>query len=347
MLKYIWSTYVSMAPYLLFGFTIAGFIHLLIKKERIVQHLGRHNSSSVFKAALLGVPLPLCSCSVIPTAVSLRKEGASNGAVMAFLISTPLTGVDSILATYGIMGWFMALFRAVIAFLLGILGGLLSLIVHPEISIEEKEEESCGDSCSCGHVEEAKASEVKKTLKEHLVNVFDYAFDELLGDILWSLLLGILLSGLIGWLVPDDFLGNLAIPKILQMGLMILVGIPLYICATSSLPLAAALMMKGLSPGVVFLFLAAGPATNAATMTTIINRFGKRFFFLYLTVIILGSIGAGFLLDALITRLDIIIPLSSEFAAEEHHGWFSLFSAGLLGLLMMRLILKKLSRKNN
>lgn len=335
-----------MAPYLLFGFTIAGMMHLLIKKEHIVQHLGSHNSAAVFKASLLGVPLPLCSCSVIPTAVSLRKEGASNGAVMAFLISTPLTGVDSILATYGIMGWFIALFRAVIAFLLGIFGGLLSLIIHPEIVVEEKEEQGCGDSCGCGQ-EKTEAPAAKKTLKEHLFNVFNYAFDELLGDILWSLLLGILISGLIGWLVPDNFLGNLAIPKIMQMGLMILVGIPLYICATSSLPLAAALIMKGLSPGVVFLFLAAGPATNAATMTTIINRFGKRFFFLYLTVIIAGSIGAGFLLDALITRLDIIIPLTTDSAAEEHHGWFSLVSAGILGLLMIRLILKKLFRKNS
>lgn len=336
-----------MAPYLLFGFTIAGLMHLLIKKEQIVRHLGSHSSASVIKASLLGVPLPLCSCSVIPTAVSLRKEGASTGAVLAFLISTPLTGVDSILATYGVMGWFMALYRAVIAFLLGIFGGLLSLVIHPEIPAEKTEEAPCGDSCSCGHSSGEETSESTKTLKEHMKNVFDYAFDELLGDILWSLLLGIFLSGLIGWLVPDDFLGNLALPKILQMGLMILVGIPLYICATSSLPLAAALMMKGLSPGVVFLFLAAGPATNSATMTTIISRFGKRFFFLYLSVIIAGSIGAGFLLDAIITRLDLVIPLAAEMLEEEHQGWFSLLSAGLLGIMMLRIILKKLFRKNN
>lgn len=332
-----------MAPYLLFGFTIAGLIHVLVKKENIVHHLGSHNTASVLKASLLGVPLPLCSCSVIPTAVSLRKEGASTGAVMAFLISTPLTGVDSILATYGIMGWFMALYRALAAFILGILGGLLSLLipVNPPDTKPAPAEDStdaCGDSCSC-------STEEASTPKKPLLNLLDYAFDELLGDIVWSLLLGIFLSGLIGWLVPEDWLTNLGIPKILQMGLMILVGIPLYICATSSLPLGAAFLMKGLSPGVVFLFLAAGPATNAATMTTIIDRFGKKFFALYLGVIITGAIGAGYLLDFLYAKLNLSIPLSGLMSGEEHQSWFSVISAGILGILMIRVLIKKLFRK--
>jgi uncharacterized membrane protein YraQ (UPF0718 family) len=347
MLKYIWQSYLSMAPFLVFGFFLAGVLHVLIKREVILKHLGEQNALSVLKAGLIGVPLPLCSCSVIPTAVALRKQGASPAAVMAFLISTPMTGLDSILATYGIMGLFIALYRAVIALLMGLFGGIFALFLpHGKIEIENIETEECGcstqesncnDSCGCSSMEEQKE-------RHWFSRILLYGFDELLGDIARPLLIGIFLSGLLAWLIPEDLFTQFELPKIFQMGLMVLIGIPLYICATSSLPLAAVLMLKGLSPGVVFVFLAAGPATNAATMTTISSTFGKKFFTLYLASIIAGAISAGLLLDYLIVRWGISIPINS-LAHNERGQWIALASAILLAAALIRVHWKQVKKK--
>ncbi|MDE5959958.1 MAG: permease, partial [Muribaculaceae bacterium] len=111
-----WAMLCEMAPYLLLGFLFAGMLHAFLPASFYNRHLGRPGFWSVAKAAMFGVPLPLCSCGVIPTAMSMRRQGASRAATVSFLISTPQTGVDSILATGSLLGWPLALIRPIAAF---------------------------------------------------------------------------------------------------------------------------------------------------------------------------------------------------------------------------------------
>lgn len=334
--------FIEMAPYLVFGFLIAGILHVFINKDLIIKHLGSNSRSAVVKASLFGVPLPLCSCSVIPTAISLKKSGASNAAILSFLISTPLTGVDSIIATYGFLGPVFGIFRPIAAFIIGILGGFSGLVINTEKL--ESVEESCNkgkSSCCCSKKTTETASSSVGKIKNKITDIFSYAFQTLLDDITIPLIVGILISGVISWLIPDSFFTDINLPVTIQMIIMILVGVPLYICATSSLPIGAALLLKGLSPGVIFVFLVAGPATNSATVTLIIKEFGKKFFTLYLSVICLLSIVFGLILDKIIEvfHLDLNVVLSSY----DEHGESPFFM--VVAILFFIMIILSLYRK--
>lgn len=333
-----------MAPYLVFGFLFAGILHVFVKKDMIISHLGSNSGASVIKASLFGVPLPLCSCSVIPTAISLKKSGASNAAVLSFLLSTPLTGVDSIVATYGFLGPVIGIFRPIAAFIIGILGGFSALFIKTEktdeqIEVTEKSESSCCCKSEC------KSSVVEmniiQVIKNRTFKIFEYAFKTLLDDITMPLLIGIFISGVISWLIPDNFFTDLNLPVVVQMLIMIVVGIPLYICATSSLPIGAALILKGLSPGVIFVFLVAGPATNSATVTLIIKEFGKKFFLLYFSAISILSIVFGLLLDKIIAVYGFVINVGIEDHGE--HGSSPFFIG--VAILFFILILTSLYRR--
>ncbi|MCF7858422.1 MAG: SO_0444 family Cu/Zn efflux transporter [Candidatus Cloacimonetes bacterium] len=325
----IWLTYLSIAPYLFLGLFFAGLLHVIFKKDFVAKHLGDNNIFSVIKAAILGVPLPLCSCGVIPTAMFLRKNKASKGATLSFLISTPQTGVDSIIATYGMMGPIFAVFRPIAAFLTGIIGGLAAnIIVHKEKPQEYTETES-SDCETCDITEPH-----NHTIFEKTFSGIKYAFVEFLDDISLQLIVGIIIAGFISFIIPDNFFADFGGDGFGGMLLMIAVGIPLYVCATASIPIAVSLMLKGISPGAAFVFLVVGPATNAATITLISNMLGKKLVAIYLSVISVFAILGGFLLNYI---FDIVGK--PKLMIMHHHEEISLFTKFVIGLFSIMLIL--------
>ncbi|PID29701.1 MAG: heavy metal-associated domain-containing protein [Candidatus Cloacimonadota bacterium] len=328
--KETYNVFVDISPYLLIGLFFAGLLHILLKKDFIVKHIGSSNLSSVLKAALLGVPLPLCSCGVIPTALFLRKKKASEGATVSFLISTPQTGIDSILPTYGMLGPIFAVYRPLMALLTGFIGGII--VNKSSVRIDESSEnESCQSGC-CSSDSEA---EKNLSFREKIYEMFRYSFVEFLDDISAHLTVGIVIAGLISALIPDNFFSNYGGSGILGMLYMIIIGLPMYVCATSSIPIAVSLMLKGISPGAAFIFLVVGPATNAATMTLIGRVLGKKILAVYLSVISISAILGGFLLNWLYTFIDI-----PEFKVMCHaHDSKSMVTYILAGIFLVFLLI--------
>jgi uncharacterized membrane protein YraQ (UPF0718 family)/copper chaperone CopZ len=322
----LWDLTLEMAPYLLLGFLIAGLLNGLFSKEWLQRQLGKPGWGSSIKAALFGVPLPLCSCGVIPTGVSLHKKGASKGATTSFLISTPQTGIDSILITYGMMGWAYAIVRPIIAFITGILGGYF--VDNFDISQEDMKDTECCDDC-----------EVDVNQQHWFDRIFKYAFVEFLQDISRWLIIGLVLASVISMLVPEQFFeeGILSEP-IVSMLLVLVASIPLYVCATGSVPIAAVLLMKGISPGAAIVFLMAGPATNIATFTVIWNAIGKRMTIIYLASIIIGAMLFGIMIDYVLPESWLSYFSVTEMISEHQHflpHWLSLGSAVLLTILII------------
>ncbi|MBW1678846.1 MAG: SO_0444 family Cu/Zn efflux transporter [Deltaproteobacteria bacterium] len=279
----------KMSPYLLFGFFFAGLLRVFFSPEKVARHLGKGKTGPVIKAALIGIPLPLCSCGVIPTAISLRRQGASKGATLSFLISTPTTGVDSILATYSLLGPLFAVYRVVSSFVAGVFSGLLANFFMKETSRPLE----AGNTCNLCDVNEPHLHNIFEKIKF----LFHYAFVELLEGISQWLLLGILIGGTITYLIPHEFIKDYLGSGWQAMIVMLIVGIPIYVCATGSIPIVAALMFKGMSPGAGMVFLLAGPATNAVTITVLARELGKKAVAIYLISISIASILLGMLLN--------------------------------------------------
>jgi len=278
----------EMSPYLLLGFLIAGVLHAFVPTSVYARYLSGTGWRSVVAAALFGIPLPLCSCGVLPTAVSLRRSGASRAASTSFLIATPQTGVDSIAATYSMMGLPFAILRPVAALVTAMLGGNVVGAIERRGHLEDVD--GCGDSCST-------AEPLKPTLWGRLVEALRYGFYEMIQNIGRWLVLGLVVATLITVLVPDDFFQTYARWPLLNMVVIVLVAVPMYICATGSIPIAAALMMKGLSPGCALVMLMAGPAANMASMLVISKSFGRKAMWAYLASIVLGAIAFGVVVD--------------------------------------------------
>ena len=333
----IYSTYISIAPYLFLGLAFAGLLHVVFKKDFVAKHLGKSDFFSVIKAAILGVPLPLCSCGVIPTALFLRKKKASKGATLSFLISTPQTGVDSIIATYGMIGPIFAIFRPLAAFVTGIVGGLVTNFVEKKDDTETVILEDKFDCDTCD-VEEPHSH----TFFERVTSGLKYAFVEFLDDITIQLIIGIIIAGFISFLIPDNFFADFGGEGFMGMLLMIAVGIPLYVCATASIPIAVSLILKGISPGAAFVFLVVGPATNAATITLISRALGKKLIVIYLTVISVFAILGGLLLNYI---FDIVGK--PDMLMMHHHEDISLFSKILIGVFSILLILSIFRKLRN
>ncbi|KKG21435.1 SO_0444 family Cu/Zn efflux transporter [Methanosarcina sp. 2.H.T.1A.15] len=389
-----WKIFVEAAPYLIFGFGVAGILNVIVPDQKIVEYLGTSAGKvrSVINASLAGLPLPLCSCGVIPAAMSIRKRGATRGATLSFLISTPQTGVDSIAITYALLDPLMTIFRPIATLVTALLAGLadnlligeepekkgskrleksgkkteilaVSTLVGVSAAGEKCNSHSCGcsspevpetgkkdypalntvpskamplelktgsekgvlpltlpsatkatenktSSCGCGHCEQEKNESLpdgrsKKSVKEQFLEGLKYSYIELPGEISKWMLIGILLAGIISYAVPETLIQEYLGGGLGSMLAMLVVGIPLYICATASTPLAASLVAKGMSPGTAFVFLLAGPATNAATITMVARFLGKRSAALYLGVISLCSLGAGIFLDWLYLKLGV------------------------------------------
>jgi uncharacterized membrane protein YraQ (UPF0718 family)/copper chaperone CopZ len=332
-----WSVLTEMAPYLLLGFFFAGLLSVLISAEWVERHLGGSGLGQVFKASLFGVPLPLCSCGVLPVGASLRRQGASRGATTAFMLSTPQTGVDSIAVTYGLLGPFLAVLRPVAALLTGILGGTL---VHglAERNGAADSEHIDGATCAADG-----CCDDDEDRPRTFVEAMRYGFVTLPRDIGRALLVGIAISGVIGALVKpaalEGYLGGGLLPMLAAMA----IGIPLYVCATASTPIALSLIYAGLSPGAALVFLISGPATNSAALTTLWRVLGRRTTVIYLVTVAIGALATGLAVDAIIATG--VLPASTlisstdaaAMAGHHEHGetagfgwWFSQVNAVVL-----------------
>ena len=289
-LKEIWFVTAAMAPYLLFGFLMAGVLSVLISKDYVRRHLGGRGWLGSLKAALVGVPMPVCSCGVIPLAASLRKHGASRGATASFLASTPQTGVDSLMITYALLGWIFAVFRAAVAFLSGIICGTAVTLVSPR---QEDAAAECEDECC------------QSNRKPMLRRMFEYGFISLPRDIARAVVIGIILSGIISGLIPEDFFADRLGNSPMTMLIMLCIGIPLYVCSSASVPIALAFIKAGISPGAALVFLITGPATNAATLTTLWQIIGRKQLGVFLATLCLCALTAGFLMNFFSPKLGI------------------------------------------
>ncbi|HBG77413.1 MAG TPA: hypothetical protein DDW84_00995 [Phycisphaerales bacterium] len=286
-LQSFWSTIEKMSPYLLFGFAVAGILRVLISTAFIQRHLGGKGIWPIIKSSLFGVPLPLCSCGVIPVAMSLRKRGASKGATIAFLLSTPQTGIDSIFVTYSLLGLVFTIFRPVVALITGIIGGVATDMFDKNAGAFT---ESIDDEHTAGQ-------------KGKFSTAVRHGFIVLPRDIGLAMLIGLLAAAFISVVVPNDFFADKIGTGIGAMILMMLIGIPVYVCATASVPIAAAMIAKGLTPGAAFVFLMTGPATNAATFVTIWKILGSRTAIIYILTVAVCALTAGVLLDSMFTGL--------------------------------------------
>jgi len=312
----------AMAPYILFGLFFAGIMHELVPDSLVTKHLGNENIMSVIKSTLFGIPLPVCSCGVIPLATSIKKSGASKGATLSFLISTPITGVDSLMATYGMFGWVFTIYRALTSMIIAIVAGVLTNIFDKEEVVEEfqEEETSCCSKSACCSVEEKKSFSLKGAL--------NYAFVTLLGDIAKALFWGLIIGALITIMIPQNLSDILVEYAWLSYLIVIMIAVPMYVCATASLPIAAALMLSGVSAGAAFVFLSAGPATNTVTIGVVKKMLGMRSLYIYLTSIIVGSILFGLGLDYVFNLQDI--NPASLVHLEEEVGVLAMGSAVVL-----------------
>jgi uncharacterized membrane protein YraQ (UPF0718 family) len=296
------------APYTLFGVFVAGVIQAFVNQDKIVKYLGK-GAKSVFLAALFGIPMPLCSCGVVPMAISLRKNGASKGSVLSFLISTPETGVDSISLSYALLGPFLTIFRPIAAIIMAITTGLAENIFGSKDNTEPQPEKPAGTCPHCRKTESggSETPETRNNFWDRLKTGISYAFIELLGDLAKWLLLGITIAGIISYFMPRDFVEIYLSSGWKAMFIMLLTGVPLYVCASASTPIAAALIAKGMSPGVALVFLLAGPATNITSVLAVGKFLGKRSVFIYLTCVSVFTIAMGLLLNRLYFALGLNI----------------------------------------
>ncbi len=289
-----WMVLGEMSPYLLFGFAVAGVLSVFLSARWVERHLGGRGLGQVVKASAFGVPLPLCSCGVIPVSASLRKQGAGRGAVTSFLISTPQTGVDSILVTYSLLGPVYAIFRPLLALISGIVGGLVAGLTGGREAGNAPVPACQGDSCESTEPVQSSAKGPR------WLQAIRYGFIDLPRDIAPTLLLGLVISAAITALVPADFFAGSLGTGWTGMAVMLLLAVPVYVCATASVPIAAALVLKGASPGAALVFLMTGPATNAATLATIWKVMGPRTVAAYLGSMLVCAFAGGFLLDAIL-----------------------------------------------
>ncbi|EDZ63624.1 putative permease [Sulfurimonas gotlandica GD1] len=328
----------AMALFIIFGLAFAGVMHELVPETLVTKHLGKESIGSVIKSTIFGIPLPVCSCGVIPLASSIKKSGASKGATLSFLISTPITGIDSILATYGMFGWIFTIYRVITSMAIAMVAGILTNIYDKEIIPEEVEEKS--DSCCCSS---SCSSESEAKQKFSFKKAMEYAFVTLLGDIAKPLLWGLIIGALITIAIPQNLSEILTEYSWLSYIIAIAIAVPMYVCATASLPIAAGLMLSGVSAGAAFVFLSAGPATNTVTIGVVKKMLGTKSLYIYLGTIILGSVIFGLGLDFV---FDInSIDAKSLIHMEEEAGLLEILSSVVLWSFMLYFLFKPYFKK--
>lgn len=345
-----WQLLLESSVYILLGLIIGGLLKMFLSPAAIANHLGRGRFMPVIKAALLGVPLPLCSCGVLPAAVSLKKQGANNGAAVAFLISTPESGVDSISISWALLDPIMTIARPVAAFLSAMVAGIFENLFNPPKAerpinwLQACPVDNCCDGSDC----DAETHRAHHTIFEKFGAGCLYAVTDLWADMMLWFLAGLLLAGVISALVPDSFFAGYLGGGLSSMLLMLLFGIPLYICATASTPIAAAMILKGVSPGAALVFLLVGPATNMASISVLVGLLGKRAVAIYLASISVVSVLCGLAVNKIYASLHIDVMAVAGRAAEVIPFWLQLAGAViLLGLSIkpMWQVVKRLTGK--
>lgn len=330
-----WQVLLDASVFIIFGFVIAALIRAFLSSEQIVKYMGGNDLRSVFLAALFGVPLPLCSCGVVPTAMALRKQGASKAATVSFLITTPESSIDSIAITYALIDPLMTVFRPIAAFVTGFVAGIA------EVFLGKKETFKEGKTEHCAHCEEEHTASHRHTLKERLFSGVNFAFVELFTDISRWFLIGMLIAGVITFAVPTSFVESYLGSGWSSMLIMLAIGLPLYVCATASTPIAAALVLKGMSPGAALVFLLAGPATNAASFTVLVKMLGLRTAIIYIISIAVCAVLLGMLLNQIYFMLGIDIKIAVGHAHEMIPVWLKWATAVPLTAAMIVAAIKK------
>lgn len=359
LLQNFFVLFMESAPWLLLGLLVAGIMHELVPVSFLERHMGSNSASSITKAAVIGAPLPLCSCGVIPAALGLRRSGASKSSTVSFLVSTPETGVDSVSVSYALLGPLFAIIRPIAAIVSAIYAGFMvrwfdtetahngvkqetpqSCCSHQASTPETVDSEKTNSCCASEQQASSSCCDAESIQKSNKVtDVLHYASGKLLEDIVMWLLIGLILAAAIKTWVPTDFLTQWG-DGVIAMFVMALIGIPMYICATASTPLAVGFLAAGLSPGAVLVFLMAGPATNVSTMGMIKQEMGMRTLCLYLFSVISASIGFGYLLNVIVNvfSLQHFIQMQSNI---HNHGAnvqvIYLVCAILLAALMLRI----------
>ncbi|MBQ4832868.1 SO_0444 family Cu/Zn efflux transporter [Pseudoalteromonas sp. MMG010] len=373
-----WQLFLLSAPWLMLGLLIAGILNVYLPTDFLNKHLGKEGFWTTIKAALIGAPLPLCSCGVIPAAIGLRRAGASKSATTAFLVSTPETGVDSVSVSYVLLGPFMAIIRPIAAVISAVVAGLLVGREDKQTRANDENTPKSESSCCTSHqvvakevccdTEKLKAEEhasccapkkpaldasccsssaqpVKKISVWHkLKSAVSFSCNKLLEDTMTWLLIGLFFAALVQTYVPAHFLTQWG-SGVLAMIMVIVVSIPMYICATASTPIAAGLLMSGVSPGAVLVFMLAGPATNIATLGVVAKELGRRAVAAYLIGVIGVAVLFGFLTDYLVAEFGFVV---SPLLQQEHDilpHWLSLICGVVLVALMLRLMFKWVTNK--
>ncbi|CAH9049455.1 hypothetical protein PSECIP111951_01331 [Pseudoalteromonas holothuriae] len=372
-----WQLFLLSAPWLMLGLFLAGLLNVFIAKDFLQRHLGQEGFWTTVKAALIGAPMPLCSCGVIPAAIGLRRAGGSKSATTAFLVSTPETGVDSISVSYVLLGPFMAVIRPIAAICSAIAAGVL--VGREDKSIQASTTKSITNNDSCGTAKSASQVQEShccsdKTLKatgelspscddtteqaqpvgvsccdnqstpqqatfiNKLYQALSFSSNKLLSDTMVWLMVGLFFAALVQTYVPESFLSQWG-SGVLAMLVVILISIPMYICATASTPIAAGLLMAGVSPGAVLVFMLAGPATNIATLGVVGKELGRRAVFAYLGGVVGVAIIFGLLTDFLVSAYGFTVQPMHQMQHEVLPQWLTLLSGAVLLALMLRLAL--------
>ena len=327
-LREMWGLCLEMAPYLLLGMLVSGLISIFIDSSFIFKHIGQKNAGSVLKSTLFGIPLPLCSCGVIPVAATLRESGASKGATVSFLVSTPQTGVDSIFLTYGMLGPMFALFRPLAALASGFFSGIVINNFDHDMHHHLSESDN--------------APKTKESLDKRIISGVKYGFLTLPADIAIPLTQGLVVAAAIAILIPPQFIAeHFSSSNLIQYTMMLAVSLPIYVCATASIPIAVALMAKGITPGAAFIFLMAGPATNASSIAVIKNILGKRTLYHYLVLIAFTAISFGYILDNFLT---ITLP---DMSSHTHHHVMDDYGSIILSVIFLVVLVNAYFYRSN
>lgn len=333
-----WDLLREASIYIIFGIVAGGVLKVFLSADYILRHLGHGRVKPVLKAALLGIPLPLCSCGVLPAAAALKRQGANSGATVAFMISTPESGVDSISISYAMLDPLLTVARPISAFISAIAAGLAENFWPRSSNADEEAEAPSPPPFQMAQHHST------PTLSRKLITGLGYAFGELWSDIAPWFFSGVLLAGLITVLVPESWISGHLGGGLGGMLLMLLFATPLYICATASTPIAAALILKGVSPGAALVFMLAGPATNLASLAVMVKMLGKRATVLYLVVLAVSSIGCGLLLDLVYNALGISAQAAIGQAGEIVPEPLQWLGAGALLLISIKPLWQAISR---
>ncbi|KKO45426.1 permease [Arsukibacterium ikkense] len=349
-----WQLFVLSAPWLLVGLLVAAVMKAWMPMSWLQQQLGGEGIKPVLKGALFGAPLPLCSCGVIPAAMQLRRGGAGKGATVAFLSATPETGVDSISVSYVLLGPVMAIVRPIAAILSAITAGLLVGKATAEPEPDAPAIKSCCATKAAPIVSEPvktsccaskKPVVAKLSLWQQAKDGLSYSTGKLLSDFYLWLMIGLFFAALVQTLVPMNALAQYG-NSIWIMLLIVLISVPMYVCATASTPIAAALMLMGFSPGAALVFMQAGPATNIATISVVYKELGKRALAAYLFGVIVMSVLFGWLLDQSLAYFDISVQGALQHQHSVLPGWLELSAALLLCALILRIIWQQWQQKH-